>query len=536
MIPPKYRYHVLARTVAEVDTRPANPEEVAVLLEVLGFFKKDSLEPTKFSDISKKVQRLIPFYSGSQGYDSQTSVAEIRWKHLRTFASGMIFSALWSLMLLALFLGGISLWTANPDKAGPIPAFLATSIAVGVVISFIVTGGVQQVFSFRMSFYRLQDNLSLARKEAIRGYWVGFLAIAIAASAFVITNGVAVVSPLQFTLYTVLFLVLLGGYRILVTPLYAYRKFPLIAIGLSAALVLLYVAYYVLKAAGIPSPYDVIVAQVAALVILNVVTALECLKTVLREKRHVFQTSEHQSLYHKPITLKNVQQPRFSVVFLEMLPLFLFGTMFYVLLFSDRLTSWIAATGPFLLIYNASYQFGADIAMLVLIPLTGFVYYFLEGLAELLQSESSKTNISEKMNLKNKIYRYVGKMFAITGLAAGVCVFVIWHYADSIVAMTNGEPESVLVLRIGLIAYSLFAFFLANTFISFSFRRYSAPALLLFLATVTELGTNMIGPRWFSGWDPVYGLLVSIVLVTIISSLNTVKFIRQMHYFYYSAF
>jgi hypothetical protein len=536
MIPQKFRYHVLARTVAEVDSRPCNPEEVAVLLEVLGFFKKDNLEPTKFSEIAKKVQRLIPFYSGESD-DSKKNMDDIRWKHVRTFASGMIFSALWSLMLLALYLGGISLWTVNPDKAGPIPAFLATSIAVGVVISFIVTGGVQQVFSFRMSFYRLQDNLPLARKEAVRGYWVGFLAIAIAASAFIIMNGIAFVSPLQFTLYTVLFLILLGGYRILVTPLYSYRKFPLIAIGLAIALTSLYVAYYALKDVGVLNPYDVIVAQVIALGILNGITALECFQSILREKRHAIQNLDNQSLYHKPVPLKNVKQPRLSVVFIEMLPLFLFGTMFYVLLFSDRLASWISASGgPILLIYNASYQLGADIAMLVLIPLTGLIYYFLEELAELLQKESSKTNIANRAELKTKVYRYVAKMFAITGLAAGACVIVLWQFADSIVQMTNGEPESVLVLRVGLIAYSLFAFFLANTFISFSFRRYSTPALLLVLATVAELGTNLVGPRLLSAWNPVYGLLGSIILVTLISSLNTVRFIRQTHYFYYAAF
>ncbi len=102
MIPQRFRYHVLARTVAEVDSRPSNQEEVAVLLEVLGFFKKDNLEPTKFSEIAKKVQRLIPFYSGESD-DSKKNVDDIRWKHVRTFASGMIFSALWSLMLLALY-------------------------------------------------------------------------------------------------------------------------------------------------------------------------------------------------------------------------------------------------------------------------------------------------------------------------------------------------------------------------------------------------------------------------------------------------
>jgi len=56
------------------------------------------------------------------------------------------------------------------------------------------------------------------------------------------------------------------------------------------------------------------------------------------------------------------------------------------------------------------------------------------------------------------------------------------------------------------------------------------------LATVAELATNALLPAYVSVWNPVYGLLLSILLVTIIASVNTIHLARRVRYFYYSAF
>jgi hypothetical protein len=447
----------------------------------------------------------------------------------------MIFSAIWSIMLIALFLGGISLWSSFPAKAGSVSPLVATAVGIGVVISFIVTGGVQQVFSFRMSYYRLQDNFPLARKEAIRGYWIGFLSIVIATGIFVIAAMIANISSLELTAYTVLFLILLGGYRILIIPLYAYRRLYMIVIGLGAAIIALYSVYYMMVRTGTASMANSIVtAQVVGLVVLDLVTMIECASALLKRK-HVTRNLHGQLLYHEISQLKNVRPPRSSLIFFEMLPLFMFGTMFYVFLFFDRLASLISSN-LFSIIYNSNYQLGADLALLILIPLTGVTYYFLQGLSDLMKVSSSATNIDDRSSLKSAVGRHVTRMFVCTGIVAGVSIFVLWQFADSIVQASESGLESVLVFRVGLIAYSLFAFFLANASINFSFRRYSVPVFLLLAATLTELGANIWFPSLISGWNPVYGLLLSILLVTIASSINTLHFIRQAHYFYYSAF
>jgi hypothetical protein len=567
MIPEKYRYDVLARTAAEVDAQPST-YEVAVLLEVLGCFKKDDLENAQFFEISKEVQRLVPFYSHSST-ERPTLTSRPPVGRMRALVSGMVYSAVWGIMLIALFAGGISLWAAYPEKVGFISPTIATAVALGVVISFIATGGVQQVFALRMSYYRLQDNFPLARNEAVRGYVIGFLSIAIAAAAFLFFNAVATVFPVELAAYAVMFLVLLGAYRILVIPLYAYRRFHLIAIGLGAALVCLYGVFYWLRqtpiitldyevlatrfagfgvfnvATAVESilqilrsgvNQNVLAAQFAGLGALSVITAIESIHDVLHPKWNQAQGLANPSFYQESAPLRNVRPPRLDLVLFEMLPVFAFGTMFYVFLFFDRLLSWISVRGPFLLTYNANYEFGADIALLILIPLTGTIQYYLLRLSDLLETESSATSVIEKSRLMVRVRRFVVKMFASIGLIACLAVFILWQYADQVVQLARGNQESVMVLRLALLAYSLFAFFLANTFISLSFRRYAVPALLLILATFVELGANTFCPSLISDWNPVYGLLLSIAIVTVIASINTARIIRQAHYSYYSAF
>jgi len=275
MIPIQYRNDVLARTVAEVDPQPSSLDEIVVLLEVLGIAKSRNFDVFRSSGASEEVMQLVPFYSRSnesnRGEENRRS--RVRQK-LRPFVSGMIFNAVWSMMLAALFLGGISLWAAiSPQSAGLISAPVAAAITIGVVVSFIATGGIEQVFSLRISYYRLQENSPLANKEAIRGYMLGFPSLIVAAALLYLAIVGWHLLPSDLGTYTLMFLVLLGTYRILAIPLYAYKKFGLITVGLCVALLSLYFAFSFLHTRIASVNIGILTAQVVGLAILDVITA-----------------------------------------------------------------------------------------------------------------------------------------------------------------------------------------------------------------------------------------------------------------------
>jgi len=280
--------------------------------------------------------------------------------------------------------------------------------------------------------------------------------------------------------------------------------------------------------------YEILLSQVIGLAVLDIITAIECSSALLKQ-RDVSRELQLSLSYDDMSPLRNVKAPRLSLVFFQMSPLFIFGTMFYVFLFFDRLTAWIPVA-PFSQIYNVHYQFGADLALLVLIPLTGVTYYFLQGLFDLMRDNSSGINIVDRTRLKTAIGRRLAKMFVCMSIVAVVSIFTLWQYAGAIIQAANGGPESVLVFRLSLVTYSLFAFFLANTSISFSFRRYSVPAVLLLVGALSEVSANLWFPSLVAAWIPIYGLLLSVILVTVASSVNTLRFVMQAHYFYYSSF
>ena len=538
MIPIQYRNDVLARTVAEVDPQPSSLDEIVVLLEVLGIAKSRNFDVFRSSGASEEVMQLVPFYSRSnesnRGEENRRS--RVRQK-LRPFVSGMIFNAVWSMMLAALFLGGISLWAAiSPQSAGLISAPVAAAITIGVVVSFIATGGIEQVFSLRISYYRLQENSPLANKEAIRGYMLGFPSLIVAAALLYLAIVGWHLLPSDLGTYTLMFLVLLGTYRILAIPLYAYKKFGLITVGLCVALLSLYFAFSFLHTRIASVNIGILTAQVVGLAILDVITAAECVFGVLRGKLNVGREERNLPFYTAPSNLKNVKPPRLSVVFLEVFPLFVFGKMFYVFLFLDRLTSWIPAGGSSVLVSGFRYQYGADVALLILIPMSGVIYYFTHSLNRLLKERSQETRLVDQKLVRGPVSRYVVKMLAGIGSAALLSTLVLWQFAPEIVRMIRGGPETLLALRISLVAYSIFGVFMATNFISFSFRRYTVPTLLLFVGALTELALNTMSTHLTSSWNPVYGLLCAVVVVTLIGTAYTAGIVRRIQYFHYSSF
>lgn len=523
----------MARTVSEVDAAPSNVYEVTVLLEALGFFRKDEAERSEFIKITKRVQRLVPLYSAQSKKSLRKKSRSTIRRNLQAFTSGIAYSTMWSIMLMVLFAGGISLWATYPERLGSLSPGVAFSVGFGVLISFIATGGAQQVFSQRISYYRIQDNSPLARTEARRGYVIGFISIAIAALAFLFAMALTTVFPLELATYTLLFLALLGSYLILVIPLYAHRKFHLIVLGLITALACLYSVFYTINYSGLASAdYDVVISQFVSLVALNAITVIECIMVVFRPRQRMENLRNPE--FDNSTPSRNIRAAKFSIVLLEMIPLFVFGTMFYLLLFLDRLIGWTATGTPFLLTYSTHYQFGADIALLVLIPLTGMIYYFSAGFYDLLETESSTTKIQNREHLKNMMKGFVTKMFASIGIVASASVFILWQYAPLAFKIT--DTETLLVFRLSLIAYSLLALLLANTFISLSFRRYLVPALLFIGAILTDIGVNLLSPRFILGWHHAYGLLVGLTLATVIATVSTTRLINHAHYFYYSAF
>lgn len=530
MIPEQFRYDVMARTVAEVDSAPSNLYEVAVLLEVLGCYKNDRVNSTKLFDVSRQVQKSVPFYSNSHGLNRGTPPAIHASRR-----SGTVYSSVWSILLIALFSGITSAWIV--DRNSIISSLVATAVGLGIVISFIVTGGLQQVFSFRLSYYRLQSNFPLVKKTAVTGYAFGFLAIAMATVIFLLVNWFLRLISAQLEVYTILFLLFLGCYRVLATPLYAYRKFHLIAAGLAAALVCLCLTYYELQTiAAIDN--NILTAQLIGLIVLNAVTTVECIQVFSRSDPDETQTQKKlskSSLYRESPSIGEIRTPRLSIVVFEMLPLFAFGTMFYIFLFFDRILSWISTKGTFLLTYNSSYQLGADLALLILIPLNGVIYWYLDKLSDVFEVETNKTNITDRLNVSGTVHRLISKMLCSIGVLAIISIIVLWQLSQ-VLLVSGSSVQTVFVFRFALIAYSVLAIFLANTFVSFYFRRYSVPVLLLFLAVLMELCVNVIGHALTSTWNPIYGLLLSVILATIIASLNTLRFIRRADYYQYSAF
>jgi len=125
----------LARTIAEVEPNVKDYLEVAVILEIVGVSDETARlhgYESVFA-LARDVEPLVELYrprtSPARGGPLEQRSAFI------LFFTGMFYNLWWVIMLVALFLGGQSLWASVR-----LPPDIATSIGLGVILGLVATG------------------------------------------------------------------------------------------------------------------------------------------------------------------------------------------------------------------------------------------------------------------------------------------------------------------------------------------------------------------------------------------------------------
>jgi len=153
----------------------------------------------------------------------------------------MFYNIGWVIMLVALFMGGQSLWAA-----ANMPVAVSTAIGLGVVLGLASTGGVQQFAAWKLIYYRSQGNAPLARFVMRRSLlWGSIVLVGVALVAGAVEVSV-VGLPAPLAALSVGFLLLIGAYRLAMTPVFALKKFVALILASVLALVTMFVAFRVL--------------------------------------------------------------------------------------------------------------------------------------------------------------------------------------------------------------------------------------------------------------------------------------------------
>ncbi len=514
----------LARSVLEVEPNIKDYQEASVILETIGF-SDDYARMHGYSNLFHLAEALMDVIDKYRVSSRIRHKIEKDWDIL----GGFFYQISWVIMMAFIFVGGLALWSSIY-----LSGILATSVSIGVILGFIVTGGVQQFFSYKMIYYRLQNNLPLSRYILSSAYKIGLVTVA-AVGLAILYLGFSI-PGLEVALVPLLFyFILISGWRLMMIPILAYRKALVLLITLAAALLVMYAGFLFFNSIGL----DIITSTMASQLI-GIATAIIAagiysvrLLSYKNSVRNGKNGKEVPPFYYRADPPKHVSPPRLSVLLYGGIPYILYGTAYYVFLFIDRIISWTAGS---MFIFNTEYHIGVDLAILSIIPVVGVTFIYIARLSAILEEKLRQVDSVDKTAIPSLLKHFYLRMMVviiITILSASTVMLLL---ENTLITAAGGTNVSSIVYRWGLLSYAFFSIFAANSVLAFALRRGKTTGILLLIGIFINLGLSIYLVNMFERWYAVFGLLVSSVLIASASIIYIYTLIRKSDYVYYSAF
>jgi len=527
--PERLALEAIARTVSEIEPHPKDLLETAVVLEILGYSDSDAraLGFRDVFDLADGVRGIVLPYAWDEPLREPPRARE---SGVRLYLSGLFYNVGWVIMLIALFLGGQSLWAARD-----LPVSVGTAIGLGVVLGLVSTGGLQQFAAWKLIYYHLQGNRPLAKFVMERTLVFGGIIVVVLSAGFFAVAATVIGLPLEMAALGSLYLTLIGFYRLAMAPVYAMRKFVALIVISVLALAAMFGIYRVLVFGGVDRPLAVIASQVAGLGVM-LGTSVASMNAFVFADRDEPRRPEDPPFYAAHELPKHVNPPRFWVLVVEGVPYLLYGTMYFVFLFADRLVSWFGGPGPFAINYNGPYQIGVDLALLMLVPITAVKFPLLYRFSEVLEKISKAAPAVGPDLFTRGVAAFHNRLTLRVAAAAVSFAGVAFLFGPEIVGFAGGDSRSVLVFRIALVGVVLFSLYLSNAVFAMAFRRIGAMGMFLFVGAILNYGLSAFFAANLGTNAAVLGFLLSSFFLAVASFAYLLGLRRSPDYAYYSAF
>jgi hypothetical protein len=509
-----------ARSIVEIQPNLDSIADIVVFLEVLGYTNK-IVTDNGFKDLYDFAGHLYEFIDHYVDRKATILANEESLPLSIPSLGRRLFEALslafpWLGSLTVLFIFGVSLWLA-----WGLPLAIATSLIIGVFLGLIASEGSMQLFQRMFTFYYFQQNLSEVKMVLKRSYYLLALIIAgISGTLYAAT--VLGPLPLQLVSLTAIGALTISIHRTSYIVIYSLRKLGQLVVSYVAALISL-LGVYLFLADLIPSAVTrYIDALGTAFIVLSILPAYYSYKLFTAPSISSLSEDRRSPLNPVIVNAKTIKSS-FRVQLWEAGPYYLFGTLFFAMLFGDRILSWLfnpihVVDGFRLpLVFNSVYHIGADLALFVIFPTAIIQYVIMAPISEQLYNLGIEYRVTED----GKVDQFLRHRYSVLALSTLICSTLIAtlliYLAPVLISLIGGSQVSVDILRIAAASNILLSIFMANSlFLTFMNKVRS-------LVVVAAIGVSIIGVGGFilgqSGFENiVFAYLAAAATTTIISS------------------
>jgi hypothetical protein len=518
----------LAQSVIDLLGVPNDHWEIAAQLEVMGLRDTDARGEYGARDLFHLAARIYRWYeegrirAEAEPEDPQPRRRPLA-RFLKNYVTGLTFSLPMALQAVTMVMWGYGVWGAIE-----LDLRVGTAIALGFIASYIVTGGFMQTIVRRGLFYVYQEEEWLARWTALRTWTLSLrVVLALLVPALAI-NAVFGLLPWKIVLTAAAYYVALSILWLNWALIYLVRKTWLFLVTTAVALAVVLVAA---KGCGLPA----IAANAIGLLVadsLSFALALGHLNALARRST-------------RPGA---VNPPRLTVLVYSTSRFFLYGLLYNTFLFADRVIAWTSATGredfpPYGFWLNVRYELGMDLALIVVMLLSGVVEHATERFSETLipaEKRIAGADSAQLADLARNDHRRRTWILAAAVLPAvlfAVAVAIALRQMPSLpVHQALLAAKTTRVFALATVAYVIFMFALQNILRLLTLSRVELVVRAVGVSLAVNVAVGFVCSRAIDYSFAVLGLIAGAITLAILTERSMREVLSSLDYHYYSAY
>lgn len=525
-----------ARSIVQIQHGVNNLADIVVFLEVLGY-TKELIAKYGFESLyvlAQYVYDFIDFYYDKEQDRQSLQLREdpIPAKGQRLAEGlGMIFPWLGSLLLL--LLTGVSLWMALS-----LPKELTTLFVGGVFLGLLLMEGPLSIFHRLFTFHQEQGNLGEVKRIIKRCYLTTSVILSIAVLAIFVT---ASMFGFSYSLTSVLIIsmVTVSLHRASYMVIYALKKIKQLIVAYSGAFAAIGGVYFFGNTMILSDSTRYFVALAAAFAVLSVFSIIYHQK--MMRKKSLVDVTQNVPHFYNPGTVTDTTIPsRFSVQLWEMLPYFIFGILYFLMMFTDRVLSWfynpdILSTGSVLVEFNTAYHTGVDMGLLVILVTALVQYVMMAPIHIKINNMTLNLKITESQKIDDFIWSQYRQLVYYSLLASVVTAAILIFFAPQISMHLGGTEKTTMLLRFASASNVFVSLFIVNNmFLALLNKIKQTSCIVLVSVSIVIVGGLYLGKFGFE--NIVISYMASSMFAFIASSIYARKTLRNATDIFFSRY
>ncbi|MEQ8525471.1 hypothetical protein [Gracilimonas sp.] len=524
----------ITERVYQLIGNPISKWAVAATIESLGVRNVDAQTDYGFQsvfDLGDEVYRRIKSREQESALKDEDDKDEFKFGGIgrtlklfaRHYSAGMVFSMPMLSQIIAIIVFEYALWAWFDFNEAQ-----ATVVALGTMLSFILTGGFIQTLGRLVSKYKGEGNYYLAAKATISVLKIGIPFVLISAVVIFAINLILPFYPQQLIILAMIYMVLISLLLLSASVLFATEQRLMILVGIVGGTIFV---IFGMDFAGL----GIYLSQW-----LGILTST----LIIAAYAFIYYRLKIQSLRQE---LFKQSLPEGEVSYYNTYRYFVYGFCYFTFLFMDRLMAWSAGPPPpeYIVWFNTPYELGMDWALISLVITIAMLEFSVQSFSLNLIPAQKKAVIS-KIKLFNRFFkRFYIKQIILLLVIGGASIVITYYGVLSLRVFENEVPEiadffanemTFRVFWLASIGYLFLIYGLLNSLFFFTLNRPEMVMYSMIGSLFVNFITGFLCSRIFGLEYAVIGLIAGAAVFGISTGILAKRFFKHLDYFYYSAY